>query len=237
MIRLFNLLAAAWVYTCVATVISAAVGVGAMWQGGMLAESRLTAALSALQGKTPLAEKDKKEGDPATAPPGPSLEELVAARFAKQLDLDLREQALAKALTELRNLQLGVKVERERFDQQYDSFKAELDRLRQNVTDSAIGEVQRTLEAIEPKQAKEQLLRMLDDPELQPEERLLRVTTLVKAMAMEKRKKIIAEFKTREEADKLSSILKQLGEGEPEKTALDKAGKELEQVAPRGEKP
>ena len=76
--------------------------------------------------------------------------------------------------------------------------------------DAALLEVQRTLEAIAPKQAKEQLLRMLAEaktPADQPMEDVLRI---LKAMPLDKRKKILAEFKTPEEIEKLADVLREI---------------------------
>ena len=58
-------------------------------------------------------------------------------------------------------------------------------------------ELQRTIEAMRPEQAKAQLLKMLDD------EAMGDVVTIVKNMPADKRKKIIAEFKEGTDADQL----------------------------------
>lgn len=235
MIRILNLLAAAFFYSCVGTVIAAGVGIGVMGMYGMLAPERLTMALAALHGIDPRAEADKNR-PPEGRGPGeelPSTADLAAARLSKLLDLDLREQALGKALSEMRNLQASLRTERERFDQQYQSFKSELDRMRKQTADESIAEVQRTLEALDPKQSKEQLLLILDDPTIEPAVAMQRVVSIVKTMVMEKRKKILAEFKTREEADQLAAILKQIGDGAPETALLDGARRRLDELVPQ----
>lgn len=236
MSRLVNLLTAAFAYFCIGTVVAAGVGLGAMGLNGMLASDRLTRALAALYGVDVAAEAaQRKEADERqSGSEAPSIDELAAARLRQTLDLDLREQSLSKALVEMRSLQAGLKTERERFDQQYQSFRAELDRMRKQAADEAIAEVQRTLEALDPKQAKEQLLRILDDATMPPELAMGRVVSIIKAMAMEKRKKILAEFKTADEGDKLAAILRQIGDGAPETAMLDAARQKLDESLPRG---
>lgn len=234
MSKMFNMATAAFAYLCIGTVIALAVGIGAMSVNGMLAPERIAGVMAALYGidAHAEAEKLKPSDEKKSGEEPPSPEDVAAARLTKLLDLDLREQSLAKALVEMRGLQASLRTERERFDQQYQSFKSELDRMRQQTGDEAIAEVQRTLEALDPKQSKDQLLRILDDNTVTPEFAMRRVVSIVKSMAMEKRKKILAEFKSAEEGDKLAAILKQIGDGAPETAMLDAASKKLEEAAP-----
>jgi hypothetical protein len=68
--------------------------------------------------------------------------------------------------------------------------------------------VQVTLEAIAPKQAKEQLVKMLQDPKSPANDPMEDTVRILKAMPLDKRKKILAEFKTPEEVKTLAEILR-----------------------------
>jgi len=78
-------------------------------------------------------------------------------------------------------------------------------------------DVQRTLQALDAVQAKEQILIMFDD------ERIDDVVTIVQAMPSEKRKDILAEFVSKDEADKLADILRRIGEGMPTTSLINQA--------------
>lgn len=233
MIRILNLLMAGFIYLCVATTISLAIGAAWMASQGFFAPERMMPALAALHGIDPYAAEKEAAAAAKKGAETPSPDQIAQTRFASDLNRDLRDQALAKALLELRNLQAAVRTERERFDQQYESFRSELDGLRKRVTDTSVQEVQQTLEALDPKQSKEQLLRILEDKDAPAEQGLQRVVAIVKGMPIDKRKKILSEFKNNEEAKWLATILKQIGDGVPETALLDEARKRLDELKPR----
>ena len=87
-------------------------------------------------------------------------------------------------------------------------------------------ELQRTIEAMRPEQAKAQLLKMLDDEAMDD------VVTIVKSMPVDKRKKIIAEFKEGTDADRLYEILKNILRGEPNASTIQEARNSLKPAAP-----
>ena len=73
-----------------------------------------------------------------------------------------------------------------------------------------------------PKQAKEQLVQMLDNDELDI------VVALLAALPDTKRSKIIAEFKTPNEAEQLGQILRRMREGYPDVALPEETLKQLE---------
>jgi DNA polymerase III delta subunit len=86
-------------------------------------------------------------------------------------------------------------------------------------------EVQRTLETIQPGQAKEQILLILDED---GENSMNDVVAMIRAMPLDKRKKIFGEFKSKVEVDKMHDILQQLREGEPEISLIRDAQQQLQ---------
>ena len=98
--------------------------------------------------------------------------------------------------------------------------------LEKSATESAEAELQRTIEAIDPKQAKAQILIMIDDDAMSA------VVTVVKALPLDKRKKLIAQFKTEEEIEKLADILRQIRLGNPEVPLINKTRDDLREFNP-----
>ncbi len=78
-------------------------------------------------------------------------------------------------------------------------------------------------ENIKPKQAKEQILKMLDNQEMNE------VVTILSGMPIGKRAKIVGEFKTPEETEKLDEILRLIRCGVPEVNLIDKTLSQVKQ--------
>ncbi|HRX82587.1 MAG TPA: hypothetical protein P5307_26150 [Pirellulaceae bacterium] len=145
-----------------------------------------------------------------------SFEEVLTARKHLSLDLDLREIAADKGLIDVR--QLGVLLEEER--QQYDALKYEFDQnfenVRQGAVDEGLREVQRQLESVDARLAKDQVLRILSNPDIPPDTSMSFVVTMFKNMPLERKKKIMGEFKTPEDRKQLNMIINQIRIGVPD---------------------
>jgi hypothetical protein len=233
-VKLLKFLPAIVLYTCVATVVVEAGAVGAMSMQGMLTRERLFQCLAALYGVN--LREIEEEALSAAKPPlpqQPAYEEIVKQRALAARDLDLRESAIDKALADMRALTAQLKMERERYDQLKLQFDARLAALEEVFADTALQEVQRTLEAINPKQAKDQILRMLEEASPDEQEEVTRdVITMFKSMPIDKRKKIVGEFKTEEEAAKLHEILKDVREGIPDLSLIRSTRAQLAEFSP-----
>ena len=84
------------------------------------------------------------------------------------------------------------------------------------------------LESIKAKQAKELLLEMLDQQEIND------VVTLLKGMPNVKAAKIIGEFKTPDELEKIGQVLRLIREGTPVSDLVANTREKLEQPKPGG---
>gem|GEM_PF-2176016 len=128
-----------------------------------------------------------------------SFEEVLTARKHLSLDLDLREIAADKGLIDVR--QLGILLEDER--RQYDTLKQEFDQRIENVrlgaVDEGLKEVQRQLESVDAKLAKDQILRILGNADIPPDTSMNFVVTMFKNMPLDRKKKIMGEFKSAED--------------------------------------
>jgi hypothetical protein len=231
---MLRIIPALLLYTCVATVVVQAGALSVMSAQGMLTREKFYQCLAALYGVN-LREIEEEALSAAKPPPPeqPAFEEIIRQRALAARDLDLRETAIDKALTDVRALTAQLKTERERYDQLKQQFDARLAALEQVFADTALQEVQRTLEAINPKQAKDQILRMLDEATPDEKEAVTRdVITMFKAMPIDKRKKIVGEFKTEEEAEKLHEILKDVREGIPDLSLIRSTRAQLAKFSP-----
>lgn len=147
----------------------------------------------------------------------PDFDDILEARKMESYDMDLRLRSEKKFRDDLSVKLAELTDERERFDERLASFRRELEEIREGAQKQGLQDVQRTLQSLDADQAKEQLLIMYED------ERIDDVVTIVQAMSTEKRKDILAEFVSKDESDKLSDILRRIGEGMPITSLINKA--------------
>ncbi len=147
----------------------------------------------------------------------PDFDDILEARKMESYDMDLRLRSEKKFRDDLSVKLAELTDERERFDERLASFRRELEEIREGAQKQGLQDVQRTLQSLDAGQAKEQLLIMYED------ERIDDVVTIVQAMSTEKRKDILAEFVSKEESDKLSDILRRIGDGMPITSLINKA--------------
>jgi len=228
--RILDLLGPVAMYLCVATVLAQVAVVGALagrasWSWDkcvdLLAVAYDVDLESLREKREELIEGEDRED--------PAMEQIIEERALRHLDLDLRQQAVSEGLDTIRLLQSQLIEDKRRYRLLRESFDQSLARLQQNAKDSALVEVQRTLEAMAPKQAKDQLLRIMDSqPDGDGLDPVVTVVAIVKAMPLDKRKKILAEFKTEQEADKLAMILEEIRKGVPEAPLIEETRERLQ---------
>lgn len=219
-------LSAALVALAVGTFVSVVIVLGMLWWKGALADERIYAMLAALQG-IQSGPPPEKPIDPDAEQP--SFNQVLEARLVAGLDLDLRENAIDKSLGELRTLESQLRTESKRLDDWKTSFDKRLADLQTAATDASLLELQRTLEAIAPKQAKEQLLKMLAEPATNTDDPMEDIVRILKAMPLDKRRKILAEFKTPEEVEQLHEVLRVVRLGGSDTELLQETRSKLQQ--------
>ena len=231
--KIIQWLAALFVAFSIGTVISLAVLLGMMWWKGALTDERFVGMLAALQGiKTPAPAAPQQTGP--SNDEQPSLTQINGQRLLASLDLDLRESAIDKGLADLRNLEAQIKTERDRLDRWVETFDTRLVSLESQANDEALLQVQRTLEAMNPKQAKDQILKMLaETPASAVDDPMRDVVTILKTMPIDKQKRIVGEFKTEEETEKLAEILREVRLGLPDTELIRDTRTKLQQNNPK----
>ena len=226
--RLLGLVTSIAAYFCVATCIAEAIVIGYVWSAWQLDREKVVRILAVAHG-IDLAEA--RHEDQRGQPPLPeqvSLDEIAKARAIHVRHLELREQALKSALDQLRFEQQKLADETKRYDKQKEDFEARLLALEQEAQSGGIVQLTSIMEKIKAKQAKEQILRMLADNEIDE------VVAMLGSMQASKRAKIIGEFKTPEESEKLGEVLRRIREGAPKADLAKKTERQLQPSQPAG---
>ncbi len=212
-------------YACVGTVISQAIILAYLISTWNIDGQRWLNIIAAAQGIQPArgAEAPAKS-EQEKAAEQPSLDQILEARALKYRNLELREQELRSSLSQLQQEQTRLAEEKKSYKQLRDEFEAQLASMREGATASGKEEVRTTLENLKPKQAKALILEMLNDKEIDD------AVTLLSPMPDAKRAKILGEFKTDEEMEKLGEVLRRIRAGMPSAGMQENTRKQLEQL-------
>ena len=225
--KIFSLFTTVFIYFCVATIIAQATAVGALWAKGALDRGRMYRVLAALQGMDVVTmQAQLVSPKKATETEQPSFAARVEAQDLKSLDFDLRESSIDNGRNDLLALQKELNDAQAAFDGAKKAYDTVLKEMADEKATTSMKELQRTIEAMQPAQAKAQLLKMLEDEAMDD------VVTIVTNMPVDKRKKIVAEFKDGTDADQLYEILKNIRQGEPIASIIQDARNSLKPEAP-----
>jgi hypothetical protein len=200
---------------CVATVLTQFIMLGYFLTRGSVNGSTATKVVALLNGidisgnrlqQIMRASEDREQ---------PDFDDILEARKMESFDMDVRLRSQKEYRDELATMLADIKEKGARLDERITSFRADMENISKNAEKEGVIDVQRTLQSLDPVQAKEQLLIMYDD------ERIDDVVTIVKLMSSEKRSSVLGEFVDTKEAEKLSEILRRIGEGMPTTALID----------------
>ena len=210
---------------CAATLLAQLIIVGYLWATWQLNREKVIQMLAIAQGIDLFAAREEARSDEEQIPPEePSYQDWIERRATMFRDVELREQALENALARLKSDQQQLAQDRAALEQLRVGFQNELLALKEGAEVEGRQTVARILESIKPKQAKDQVLQMLDNDEIDE------VVILLRDMTESKRAKIIAEFETPEENEKISEVLRLIRQGEPQASMVSQTlGKSQDQ--------
>lgn len=227
--RLLNSAFSLFLYFCVATLLAQGIMLGYFWLTWRLDREKLVQILAVAQGIDLLAMHEKDEGDrEEVSPEQVSFQEIIDRRAAMARDLELRETALKNGLDQLRSQRRQLAEDQQQHRQLVAEFNTRLLALTEGAEAGGREVVLRTLETIKPSQAKQQIVGMLANDEIDE------VLLLFTEMSESKRAKILGEFKTPEENEKLGEVLRLIGRGEPQASLAEEAQKQLGPDNPTG---
>ena len=223
-----NMLKVLWMLIlclCVGTMVAQLLLAAVLWPKIALNRERIAQIVAIAQGA---------DWSPREDPKGPALleseqasyQDVVEARAVKYRNLELREQQLRNNLVQVQSEESKLADDTKRFKQLSDNFNAQLKEVRDSSTSSGMDEVMRILASGKPKQAKELLLDMLDKKEIDA------AVVLIKQLPEKKRANILGEFKTDDEKEQLSEVLRRIREGQPEMKAVEKVQAKPEAKSP-----
>ena len=225
---------AAGVMIAAATFVAEAVGLAYLWTSGKLNDEKAFQILAIVYSvDLPAIEAKYAPRQSPLESAQPAFDDVIEKRLEKSLDLDLRATAFDKALMELRALEAELRAQRERFDSRRREFEVRIDQLQREALDEGMANVQLKLEAIQPAQAKDLLMKMIEEPADENDDGFDVAVTILKNMSVDKSRRIIAEFETPEEVQRLHEILLRIRRGEPAAEMLSGAQKELDQIGGR----
>jgi len=210
--KIVRMLGMGLLYFCVATVLAQVVVVAMLWWKGAFSDDRVVAMFAALHGIHPETPGSSPRGADEKEHPREqaSLEEISKKRLMASLDLSLRETTLDKSLVDLRTLQQEVATDIQRINLWKDGMDKKIAEAEGSILDARMLELQQTLMAMNPKQAKEQLLKQLETSPTGQPGAMSDVVKILLGMPLDKRKKILGEFKTPQESEKLADILREI---------------------------
>ncbi len=221
--RILSLLATLILCLCVGTTLTAAGGVAWGWMQGYWDRDRVTRAVAALHGVELASAAAPTE---ASAGAGPA-HDLEALKARARRDVELREQAVQAGISQLRFLQEKLDADRTRYDQLWAGFQSQLQSLREGAIAAGRNNVREIWENIRPKQAKDQIIEMLKE-----EKGIDEVVSILTQMPIDRRAKIVGEFKTEEEKEKMTEILRLIRDGLPDVKMIDDAAAKLQEAKP-----
>ena len=227
--RLLGMLSAAFAYFCISTVLTLCLLLGYAFSKGFLEKGKVTKMIAVAQGiEFPMV----AGGNPADAikpsetQEQPSLEDIEKRRAVQVRNLELREQALQAGIERVKFEERKLSDEKEQYDQITNAFQKQLDELHSGALATGRENIRLIWENIKPKQAKEQILQMMQANEQDD------VVAILSAMPIGKRAKIIGEFKTDDDSKKLEVILDLIRRGVPDVKVVNRTEEQVNATKP-----
>ena len=223
--RIVALFVALMCYVCVATVISMALILAYLWYTERLNDEKVFRIVALLHDVDlqQLAEAQKKAPD-EVPPEEPSLEDVLHHQQIQDRNFEVKLLALQRGRQEYdQRLQL-LKEETERYHRMALDWQSRLKKQEELTTQENLAKVVAQLEQIRPAIGKESLMRWID------EGRMDDAILLMNKMSEGKLAKILKEFETEEELDKLHDIHQRILGSGVGGSQLEKALGELQAI-------
>jgi hypothetical protein len=200
--KIGGMIGATMIYFCISSVISLALLlVYAKWQG-YLAPEKVALMLAIARGEE--LPNTRTNNDAAPLPKPLTYEERDQRRAEQERHLELREQALRNELQLLAGKRKNLLENIEEFNAQKQFYNQNLEKLINTKEDEGRAAIRQIWESVKPKQAKELMQTMIDRGEIEE------VSKIFFFMPIAKQAKIVAEFKSPEEQEKLNDLLRLL---------------------------
>jgi hypothetical protein len=229
--RLLAVFGALFVYLSVGTVVAAAIIVGYAAMHGYLDKDKLARMADVARGIEPIAAPAAATKKQVESYEQPSFEDIERIRGIKARNLELRESAFKNEFDRVEFEKKLITKKYEQYERLKENFDEKFLNNKKNETVKEGREKIRLIwENMKPKQVKEEIMKMLDDPAETHE-----AVSILSSVAPNKQAKIIAEFKSDDELKKLDEILRMIRQGVPDVLPIDRARDELKQFDPKNQ--
>ena len=184
---------------CVATVVVEIALLCVMKSNGVLDKDKLHRAMAVVYEMDHIL--DREPGTPP--PPPPSSAELARGWADKEIDLKLQTEAVDTAMNHFLFAKQDFETQVSRFKSVKATFDGELNRKVEETRKQSMLNVRQALEALQPKRAKQQIMKAVGKHKAQ-------ITWMLEQMPEAKSRKILAEFRTDEESNTRLEIFQQM---------------------------
>ncbi len=221
-------------YTAVATVLTALLGFGYLWQADRLDDEKMFR-IVALIHDINLDSVSKETETTDTEIPGeePSLAEVKRLREIALRDFEAKENSLQRGRREFDHMLRQLTESRNRIDSIARELEERIKRESELTDQESVKSVVRDLSSVKSERAKELLLKILNDGGrdiARRKESMGTVIRLMNAMPSKTLTGILKRFQTEAELDQLHEIHNLMLNGGPIKAELDKV---LQQISDR----
>ncbi len=213
-------------YLSTATVITAVVGLGYVWQTDQINDEKMFKIVALFHdvdlesfGNDDDAQLEEEVVDEEE----PSLKETERLRQLMMLNHDVRIESLKRSQNEFNFMLSQLSKERDRFDEMAKELNQGLEQEKKKASQESVQNVVRDLQSVKPDIAKELLLKFLAGPNSSPEEKqkgLEEVIRLMSAMPVDTLQGILKKFQTPEELAQLHEIHQLMLKGGPREQAI-----------------
>jgi hypothetical protein len=216
--RLIGGLAVLVAYICTATVIALLVGLAYLWQTDRLNDEKVFRMVALFHDVDlhKLAEAQRKTGD-EVPPEEVSLDESLRRQQVMDRDFEVKLLSLRRGRQEYDHRLQQLRELIDRYDRMAQDWQNKFQQQQELTTQQNLNTVVSHLEAIQPQQSKEELLRWLD------EGRMDDAILLMSKMSESKLSKILKKFQTDEELTKLYEIHQRIIDSGDKASTLDQA--------------
>lgn len=202
---------------CIATVLAQAIILGMSAAKGNLKAETFTKVAALVNGIDISGEKLQRVLDDYRRAPTPRYEDVLSERANQNLDLQMREESVARMQKDATEKLEEFKTMEAAFNERLAEFYKMLDLEKAAVLEKSLTDVKRTLESMAPDQAKDQMLKLYKSGQKSE------VIAILKAMPADKSKKIVGEFVGEDESQQLNEMLMMMLRGEPTTGLLENA--------------
>jgi hypothetical protein len=204
-----------FLWFCAATVMAQVCVIGLAAYKGNVKRQTIAQIIGLLNGIDVQAERMKQALISARDTPTPTYEEILAAKTNAVLQLDSRIGSIDNLQRQLADQQRQLQARTAEFEERRLKFEARVEQLAKGSQLDSLKEIQTFLENMSPEEAKKQLIIKQKNKELED------VVAILRAMAPDKQKKILAEYSAPGDEELLADILRDIRRGQTRGTEPD----------------